>query len=148
MCLGCYASSTSLELCQLAPQLWGGALAGRTEVWVPETQLGYLRVLGPSPERVHNQNAFHPVLCAGESISVNSSWDPLPPPQHPHAANQRGFILSFTRKPLPQEQQIILFEFPSNAPLSKSRKNTTRTLCEQAMKAAFASPGLKKISTA
>lgn len=98
MCLGCHTSSTGLELCQLAPPLWGGALAGRTEVWVPETQLGCLRVLGPSPERAYNQNAFHPIFCAGESISAaNSSWGPLPHSPTPtiqHSLPTKG-VLSF-----------------------------------------------------
>lgn len=70
---------------------------------------------------------------------------PLPNTHHSAlAANQRGFILSFTHKPLPQEQQIILFEFPSNASLGKFGKNKTGPLCEQAMKAASASPRCKR----
>lgn len=65
--LGCHASSTSLELCQLAPQLWGGALTGHTEIWVPETQLSCLRVLGPFPERIRSQSAFLPIFRANDS---------------------------------------------------------------------------------
>lgn len=68
VCLRCHASSTSLELCQLASQLWGDALAGHTEVWVLETQLGCLGVLGPFSERTRNQSAFLPIFVRGDSI--------------------------------------------------------------------------------
>lgn len=80
-----------------------------------------------SVTRVH----FYPfsVLVIPSRGTLHGSPPPLSSTgQSALFADQRGFILSFTRKPLPQKEQVILFEFPSGAPLSKSRKNKSCTL--------------------
>lgn len=69
--------------------------------------------------RVH----FYPFLCGVTPSRGTLRGAPPPLPSARQSVlfvSQRGFVLPFTPKPLLQEEQVILFEFPSCAPLSKS----------------------------